>query len=240
MVSNSNVDAVGDVKRAFAQYWDQRAPSFDTQPQHVSQSEEEAAAWRVALLKLTGDRKRLRVLDVGAGTGFLAILLAEMGHQVTGIDLSLGMMEQGRLKVSQLGYDIPFLEMDAEQTTFPDATFDLVASRHLIWNLPNPVRAIAEWTRITRPGGVVSAINGTFKLNQQRYEEPYLAAFQQLPMPEGLTPDAIADWMKQSGLTQIRVEWLEELTELKRRTLPANQSNPQNHRYMVLGVKPKA
>ena len=78
MVNCHTGDHSEGIKRTFAQYWDQRSPSFDDQPQHVSQTAEETAAWRDILTGLTRGREGLSVLDVGTGTGFLAFLLAEL------------------------------------------------------------------------------------------------------------------------------------------------------------------
>ena len=48
-----------------------------------------------------------------------------------------------------------FSQMDAQDLTFEDDTFDVVLSRNLTWNLEHPDRAYAEWLRVLRPGGVL-------------------------------------------------------------------------------------
>ena len=228
------------IKQTFAQYWDQRSPSFDDQPQHVSQTAGETAAWKDILGGLTQGREGLSVLDVGTGTGFLAFLLAEMGHQVTGIDISAGMLARARGKAGNSGLPVSFQEADAEHTGFPGQTFDMVVSRHLIWNLPNPDVAIEEWARVTKPGGIVGVINGIFssgKDPKDRWEEPYRAAFQDLPMVEGVAPDRIASLMEEKGLSPVRTEWLNALAVVKRRTLPDPSSYAPDRRYLVAGAK---
>lgn len=230
------------LKSTFAQYWDGRSTSFDTQPQHVSQSHEETAAWKDILDRLGASQPGLSVLDVGTGTGFLAFLLANMGHRVVGIDVSSGMLAKAREKEEQLGCAVSFQEADAEHTGFPDETFDLVISRHVIWNLPQPDLAIAEWVRITRPGGVVGVINGIFSVRKDpkdRWEEPYRSAFEHLPMAiEGVPPERVASLMRENGLVEVRTEWLNALAAIKRRTLPNGPSYSDNQRYLVAGTKP--
>ena len=247
-------DDAENIKQTLAQYWDGRSATFDTQPQHVSQSDEETAAWTDILGKLTLGRKGLSALDVGTGTGFLAFLLAEMGHQVVGIDIATGMLKKAREKAGHRGADsraprgespdrpdgqaIAFQEMDAERTSFPDETFDVVVSRHLIWNLPHPEAAIEEWARVTRPGGVVGVINGILSSRGVRWEEPYRSAFERLPLVEGVAPEAVVAMMEKKGLTHIRVEWLNALAAIKGRTVPAQLGYAPNRRYLVIGTKP--
>lgn len=93
------------MKATIARFWSERAATFDESPSHVSQSEEETAAWKDILVRLTSGRTGLSVLDVGTGTGFLALLLAEMGQHVTGIDVSTGMLDQAREKARKSSED---------------------------------------------------------------------------------------------------------------------------------------
>ncbi len=234
-----------EIKHLAARYWDERAPVFDDGPQHVSQSDEETAEWKGILGRLLPAPGPLSVLDVGTGTGFLAFLLAEMGHQVTGVDLSGQMLAQARGKAGQLRLNVAFQEADAEDTGFPDDAFDLVVSRHLIWNLPRPEAAIREWARIAKPGGAVAVINGIFGGNKDRpnrWEPPYRAAFERLPLAEGVPPETLAALMNEQGLSDTRFEWLNALAEVKRHTLPEGHqaTYAPNRRYVVVGRKPRA
>lgn len=99
--------------------------------------------------------ERLRVLDIGTGPGFFAILLCEAGYDVTAVDLTPAMLEEARKNAGSLAGRIRFLEMNAESPDFPDGSFDVVVSRNLTWNLPHPDRAYAEWARVLKPGGLL-------------------------------------------------------------------------------------
>ena len=98
---------------------------------------------------------QLRVLEVGTGPGFFAILLCESGYDVTAIDLTPAMLKEARKNAGGMADRIRFMEMNAEALTFEDAAFDVVISRNLTWNLPHPETAYTEWARVLRPGGLL-------------------------------------------------------------------------------------
>jgi len=97
----------------------------------------------------------LRVLEVGTGPGFFAILLCELGYDVTAIDLTPAMLAEAKKNAGELAGRICWMEMNAEALDFADATFDVVVSRNLTWNLPHPEKAYAEWARVLKPGGLL-------------------------------------------------------------------------------------
>lgn len=97
----------------------------------------------------------LRVLDAGTGPGFFAILLAEAGCRMTGIDLTRAMLAEARTNAGVLAGKIEFLEMNAQELAFESGSFDAVVTRNLTWNLPDPERAYREWVRVLRPGGLL-------------------------------------------------------------------------------------
>lgn len=97
----------------------------------------------------------LRVLEVGTGPGFFAILLRELGYDVTAIDLTPAMLTEAKKNAGELAGKIRWMEMNAEALDFADASFDVVVSRNLTWNLPHPDKAYAEWARVLKPGGLM-------------------------------------------------------------------------------------
>jgi len=105
----------------------------------------------------------LKVLDVGCGTGVMGLLFAEMGHQVTGVDLSEGMMAKAREKAYVQKLSIELRRGDAEHLPFNDGSFNVVVNRHLLWTLPHPEIALKEWHRVLKKGGMVIIIDGVWK-----------------------------------------------------------------------------
>ena len=97
----------------------------------------------------------LRMLEIGTGPGFFAILLCELGFDMTAVDLTPAMLSEARKNAGALAGGIRFLEMNAEALTFADDSFDVVVSRNLTWNLPHPDRAYREWARVLKPGGLL-------------------------------------------------------------------------------------
>ncbi|GBD29730.1 Demethylmenaquinone methyltransferase [bacterium HR32] len=227
-----------DVHRAFARYWDQRAQDYDLEPQHVFCSEEERGFWVGLLGELCRGRPSV-VLDVGTGTGFLALMLAELGHAVTGVDLSTRMLDQARIKADRQGVRLDLREAPAERTGLPAGTFDLVISRHVLWNVLDPALALQEWVRVTRPGGLVVAIDGCFQPAPDRWRD-FREAFEALPFVGGVPPEVSLRFFEQAGLKACTYRWLDELRDLRARALPPEVAEPlAGHRYyLVRGAKP--
>ncbi|MGA8459828.1 MAG: class I SAM-dependent methyltransferase, partial [Streptosporangiaceae bacterium] len=118
----------------------------------------ERAAWSATRRRLLPDPPA-RVLDAGAGTGFLSLLLAAQGYQVTAMDLSAGMLDRLRAKAARQGLDVEIVRADAASP--PDGPFDAVVERHLLWTLPDPAAALAAWRRAV-PTGRLVLVEGTW------------------------------------------------------------------------------
>ncbi len=103
----------------------------------------------------------MRVLDVACGTGNLAIPAAKAGAIVAGADIATNLLEQARARAKREGVNVQFDEGDAEQLSYPDASFDLVVSMFGAMFAPRPERASAELVRVCRPGGQIAMANWT-------------------------------------------------------------------------------
>jgi ubiquinone/menaquinone biosynthesis C-methylase UbiE len=141
------------VKQQVAAHWNRRAAHFDEDFGHSIRTPAERAAWDRILHLILPAADRLEALDIGCGTGFLSLELASRGHRVTGVDFAPSMIARARKKAAERHATIRFEEADAEQLPFAAASFDIAVSRHLLWTLPNPERAMDEWIRVLRPGG---------------------------------------------------------------------------------------
>lgn len=139
---------VDEVRR----FWDIDAATYDGDPGHYPVSPLERAAWRGALESLL-PMAPASVLDVGAGTGFLSLMALELGHHVTAVDLSSGMLGRLRAKAEEAGLQVEIVE--AEAASVPPGPFDAVISRHLLWTLPEPLTALRAWRDAAPQGRLV-------------------------------------------------------------------------------------
>ena len=125
-----------NLKDHIKSYWTKRAPSFVAQRLREFESEKRALGLR-EISRYLPQGKRLRILDVGTGTGFLACILAAEGHTVTGVDLTAEMISRAEDFAKTINVPVNFLVMDAESPSFPPESFDAVVTRNLTWTLPN-------------------------------------------------------------------------------------------------------
>ena len=138
-------------------FWDVVAPHYDSPDNVALPGTAEYSHWVQALRSVLPNGSA-RVLDVGTGTGFVARIAAELGHQVTAIDNSKAMLEASGVADSEFG--ISFAVGDAVEPTFSAGSFDVVTSRSLLWTLREPERAFRNWYELLSPGGRVIAIYG--------------------------------------------------------------------------------
>lgn len=146
------------VRHEIREFWNEDATGYDASPSHYPQRPQEQAAWAGALRRLLPEPPA-SVLDVGAGTGFLSLLLAGQGYDVTAVDLSPGMLGQLRAKAAQRHLSIKAVESDALNP--PPGDFDAVVERHLLWTLPDPGAALAAWRQVA-PAGRLVVIEGSW------------------------------------------------------------------------------
>ena len=141
-------------------YWTGRAASY-SEVNQLELATEQRRKWsdclhaEIARQFPNSASEFLRVLEVGTGPGFFAILLREIGYDVTAIDLTPAMLVEAKKNAGEFAGKICWMEMNAEALDFADASFDVVVSRNLTWNLPHPDKAYAEWTRVLKPGGLL-------------------------------------------------------------------------------------
>lgn len=151
-------------------YWTKRAPSYAAIHQNQLASSQHDV-WSQVLKSGIDSHfparhaETVHVLDMGTGPGFFAILLAEMGYQVTAADYTESMLAQAKRNAGSLAQAISFQQMNAEDLRFASGSFDVIVSRNLTWNLPHPDKAYAEWVRVLKPGGVLM----NFDANWYRY-----------------------------------------------------------------------
>ena len=212
-----------DIKTAVSRYWSGRAAEFDLRPSHNVLTEAQHQAW-LALLREVAGPPPLTVLDVGCGTGFLAMRMAELGHTAVGIDLADEMLAAAQRKAADSGLPVTFQRGDAEAPPHDGAPYDVILERHVIWTLPQPREAVRAWQALLKPGGLLVLIEGIFEMSD-RTVYPTLEAH--LPLFGGRPGEELAVLLAAEGFGETAVRplmdaalWLE---------------TPARPRFMVTG-----
>lgn len=157
-----------------------------------------------------------RILDLGCGTGSTTLLLKKAfpGAEVIGIDLSPYMLVVAADKAVQANLAIHFQQANAEQTSFPDASFDLVTASLLFHETPPIVACniLQESFRLLKPGGEVLILDGNQATLRQTdwltqiFEEPYIQDY---------AAGNLDAWMETAGLGNVSTEelwWVHQVT----------------------------
>ena len=115
-------------------------------------------------------RGEARVLEVGAGTGRMWRVVRQRvpsGWNLALTDRSQGMLAALRSLAAELDLHATVSHANAMELPFADASFDLVFANHMLYHVPEPATAIAEFSRVLQPGGVlVAATNGEGHMRQ--------------------------------------------------------------------------
>lgn len=139
-------------------YWSRRAETFDLSYGHKIRSRGEFDAWSRLIARHTPIGAGDRVLELACGTGEVTRVLLGFGCSVDAVDLCEPMIE--RAKAKHRGSAVRFHLGDAENTMMPDARYDLVICRNLVWTLVDPQAALADWLRVLKAGGALVVIDG--------------------------------------------------------------------------------
>jgi SAM-dependent methyltransferase len=121
--------------------------------------------WAETILSKAPYQGLLKILDVGTGPGFFAILLSQAGHMATGIDASAEMIACAKENALNAGVSPELLVMDSHKLDFTDNRFDLIVSRNVVWTLTDPVKAYREWHRVLKPAGRLIVFDGNWSSN---------------------------------------------------------------------------
>jgi SAM-dependent methyltransferase len=229
---------VADLHQELRAFWDRDAESYDRSASHAATDPVEAAIWRAALARHLPPAPA-NVLDVGAGTGAMSLLAAELGHLVTALDLSPGMLAGANRKAAERGLDIQTVIGPAGEP--PKGPFDAVIERHLVWTLPDPVGALAAWRGVA-PGGRLVLYEGIFDRSPTRarardalakalrrvlsiphdhhghYSPELLAA---LPLARATSPLPLLDAVRDAGWRRIKLERLRDVEWARRIASPS-------------------
>ena len=180
--------------------WNDELTDYDNKHAHGAHDPKEQELWRNLFSTAP---KGAKLLDVGTGTGFVALLAAKCGLAVTGVDWSEPMMMQARGKAEALGLSIAFKLGETEGLPFEDATFDLLTSRHVIWTLTDPLTAFKEWVRVLKPGGIAFADYSPCFTGNHGYHHYGEEVEKRLPLHNGAPVQTVEALLREAGFMQI-------------------------------------
>ena len=165
-----------DYTEEMVDYWKERSVSYSQQNRAQIEGFKREI-WEGLILSNAPQKKKLRILDIGTGPGFFAIILAQKGHQVTAVDISADMLEQAKENARHYGADVQFQLLNAQNLPFSDNAFDLVISRDVTWTLQEPEEMLrsgigspsrAAGCCILTPTGIIICITRTFCVPMRR------------------------------------------------------------------------
>ena len=255
---------MNETKNKIKEYWNERSSTFDLSPGHVIGSGEEKEAWE-SLFQDKFDGNVQKILDVGTGTGLLSLILAEMGYDVVGIDLSEEMIERAKEKAADRGVElkIKFKVGDAEALPFESGVFDAIVNRAVLWTLPEPKKALDEWKRVLKPGGKLcfflhephhdgltqrlrrqlGNVLTLFMEGRNQWHSLYHRKLDvELPFRGGVKPTIITKLLEDSEFEQVSAEPMHEISRLKTEKMPLRYRIGHNHnhiQYCYTAVKPE-
>jgi SAM-dependent methyltransferase len=202
-----------DTQVHITSFWTTVATGYEAHGGNVAEQGSPAhRQWVEALASVLPDPPA-DVLDVATGTGYLALAAASLGHRVTAVDLAPAMLDAVAAHATARGLSVDARLGDAVAPDLPPASFDAVASRHLLWTLREPARAMANWKQLLRPGGRLVAVDGFWFADGQDGEAPplfaehYTAATRaQLPFMHLDRPGPMLDMLVAAGFVEVTAE----------------------------------
>lgn len=164
--------AEGSKKEQVAEMFDNISERYDFLNHLLSLNIDKG--WRRKVVKTTASVKPERILDVATGTADLAIALAKaQPKEITGIDISAGMLSVGQKKIEErkLDHIITLTQADSENLPFEDESFDVVTVAFGVRNFENLEKGLSEIKRVLRKDG---------KLLVLEFSQPSSFPFKQL------------------------------------------------------------
>jgi len=173
------------------------------------------------------------VLDVGCGTGVVAVTAARLGARVTGLDLTPELLERARENATIAKVSIDFHEGDVETLPFDADEFDVVLSQYGHMFAPRPDVAIAEMLRVLRPGGTIAFSTWPPEMIVGRMFA--LAASYAPPPPPGVSPPPL--WGDPNIVRERLGDKVKDL-RFERATMTVPVLSPQHQRATAERIGP--
>ena len=248
-------------KQEIVNFWDKHAAPYSSNFGHGFSSPEEIDLWLRILNRHIPQSLRGRALDLGTGPGLMAFLVATIGFDVTGVDLSEEMLSIARKNALEADLKIDFKSGDAQDPPFTANSFDLIICRHIMWTLPDMNQALERWQSILKPGGGLVIVDGVWYPNTAQgrmrrlaagcieavktlklpgdWRKEYISDQTVLPHINGAHPDTVENAVRNNGFTAVQHDSLDDLIAFELRHAPLEYRIQYCHtpRYLIFGQK---
>lgn len=185
-------------------FWQRMAPNYDRHVKWLGKSREQVI--HHLREQLQGAE---RILDVGTGTGHIALSLADVVQEVDGVDPSPLMLQEARVKAEAKNLpNVRFSEQDAYGLKFADGTFDAVIISHVLHIIDRPDLALSEARRVLKNGGLLIA--PTYCHGLSRILSFIARNFLKQPVHFRFKPDDLVTLVRASGFEVFRCVVLQD------------------------------
>ncbi|MEU9455015.1 methyltransferase domain-containing protein [Streptomyces sp. NPDC048277] len=175
---------------------------------HLSRTAANSAAYLLGSLK-----PHMKILDIGCGPGTITADLADLvpdGH-VTGVDHEPAILDRARATAAGRGLtNVDFAPADVHALDYPDDTFCVVHAHQVLQHVGDPVQALREMRRVTKPGGFIAVRDADYAAMTWYPATPglddWLELYRRVARANGGEPDAgrrLRSWALAAGLTDI-------------------------------------
>ncbi|WP_327352158.1 class I SAM-dependent methyltransferase [Streptomyces sp. NBC_01304] len=154
-----------------------------------------------------------RVLDIGCGPGTITADLAALVPEgrVTGVDAAADVVDKARAHAAERGLaNVEFTTADVHALQYPDDSFDVVHAHQVLQHVGDPVQALREMRRVTRPGGIVAARDSDYAAMTWYPCPPvlddWLELYERVARANGGEPDAgrrLKSWALAAGYADV-------------------------------------
>ena len=167
----------------------------------------------------------LRVLDVAAGSGNVALRAAEAGAAVVASDLTPENLAAGRREAEARGLELEWVEADAEALPFADGSFDVVTSSVGAMFAPDHHAVAAELVRVCRPGGTIGMVNYTPEGGVGEFFETFARYLP--PPPAGALPAVL--WGREEHVRELFGDRVASLDMTRRTYVERRPGGPRGY-----------